>query len=88
MTIKNEILKNTITIKYDELISYKKNYHIKGTFNKYNSWYITGIIDKLQSDIDSLQGLLESYNNLDRANANRINVTYGMNNEVLWRKLK
>lgn len=67
MTIKNEILKNTIEIKYEELISYKKVYHAKGTFNKYDSQYITGVIDKLTSEIDTLQSLLESYNNLDRA---------------------
>lgn len=69
MTIKNEILKNTIEIKYEELINYKKVYHVKGTFNKYDSQYITGVIDKLTSEIDTLQSLLESYNNLDRANA-------------------
>lgn len=68
MPIKNELLKNLIDIKYGELMNYKKVYHIKGTLNKYDSWYIEGVVDKLQSDIDSLQGLLESYNNLDRAN--------------------
>ena len=68
MTIKNELLKNLIDIKYEELINYKKVYHAKGTFNKYDSQYITGVIDKLTSDIDSLQGLLGSYKELDKAN--------------------
>lgn len=68
MNIKNELLKNMIDIKYGELMNYKKVYHAKGTFNKYDSQYITGVIDKLTSEIDTLQSLLESYNNLDRAN--------------------
>jgi len=68
MPIKNELLKNLINIKYGELMNYKKVYHAKGTFNKYDSWYIEGVVDKLQSDIDSLQDLLRAYKELDRAN--------------------
>lgn len=65
---KNAMLKNIIAIKYDQLTSYKKIYHVKGTFNKYNSWYISGVIDQLASEIETLQTLLQSYNELDNAN--------------------
>ena len=65
---KNAMLKNIIAIKYEQLTSYKKIYHVKGTLNKYDSWYITGVIDQLANEIDTLQSLLESYNNLDRTN--------------------
>lgn len=69
---KNAMLKNIIAIKYEQMTSYKKIYHAKGTLNKYDSWYITGVIDQLASEIDTLQDLLASYNNLDRANGGNV----------------
>lgn len=67
MTIKNELLKNLITIKYNQLTSYKKIYPIKGTFDKYDS-FMMGIIDELEREIDILQDLLNSYIELDKEN--------------------
>lgn len=63
---KNAMLKNIIAIKYEQLTSYKKLYHIKGTLNKYEGLYITGVIDQLTNEIETLQDLLKSYNGLDR----------------------
>ena len=65
---KNAMLKNIIAIKYDQLTSYKKIYHLKGTFNKYDSNFMPGVIDELQREIDMLQDLLKSYNELDETN--------------------
>ena len=68
---KNAMLKNIIAIKYDQLTSYKKIYHVKGTFNEYDSNFMTGVIDELQREIDMLQDLLKSYNELDNANGGK-----------------
>lgn len=62
---KNAMLKNIIAIKYEQMTSYKKIYHVKGTFNKYDTNFMTGVIDELEREIDTLQDLLASYEKLD-----------------------
>ena len=68
---KNAMLKNLIAIKFDQLVTYKKIYHTKGTFNEYDSNFMTGVIDELQREIDMLQDLLKSYNELDKRNGGK-----------------
>lgn len=78
MTTKNEMLKTLIDNEYRRLTKYKKIYHVEGTLNDYDNYFMTGVISQLQKEIDSLQELLKSYNELDRANANLIRSTCGM----------